>query len=121
MRVGQSFVPDHTGAVRIDDLVREFHAFYLDRQRSGEPVEFGVPLLADPAAASHDEIKRLIVRYPLDRASSSRAFWNTAAVKELSDLSSSSGTSCASTSCSMFRTASTSNYATTTHETHNRE
>lgn len=47
--------------------MREFHAFYLDRQRAGEPVEFGVPLLADPAAASHDEIKRLIVRYPLDR------------------------------------------------------
>lgn len=58
---------NHHGEVLLDALVAEFHAFYLDRHRSGLPVEFDVPLLVDPARASPAAIRRLVVRYPLDR------------------------------------------------------
>ncbi len=58
---------DRNGTVAIDDLVREFHAFYLQRQQDGKPTEFGVPLLNDATTASHEAIKQLVVRNPLDR------------------------------------------------------
>jgi hypothetical protein len=58
---------DRNGVVKIDALVREFHSYYLRRQQDGKVAEFGVPLLANPASVSHEAIKRLIVRYPLDR------------------------------------------------------
>lgn len=55
------------GEVLLDALVAEFHAFYLERHQRGLPVEFGVPLLADPSLASPAEVRRLVLRYPLDR------------------------------------------------------
>src|SRR5919202_1218532 len=58
---------DRNGVVKIDALVREFHSYSLRSQQDGKVAEFGVPLLANPASVSHEAIKRLIVRYPLDR------------------------------------------------------
>ena len=58
---------NRNGEVRLDDLTHAFKAFYVQRQQQGLPTEFGVPLLADPTAASEAQIKQLIVRYPLDR------------------------------------------------------
>jgi hypothetical protein len=58
---------DRNGKVQMDDLAREFHDFYLQRQRQGLPVEFDVPLLEDPASAERAALKRLIVKNPLDR------------------------------------------------------
>ena len=58
---------DRNGEVRLDDLVTEFHAFYLRRHRDGLPVESGVPLLDDPTRADHEAIKQLIVKHPLER------------------------------------------------------
>jgi hypothetical protein len=58
---------DRNGEVRLDDLAQEFRAFYIQRKHDGSPTEFGVTLLSDPESASIEEVKRLIVRYPLDR------------------------------------------------------
>jgi hypothetical protein len=58
---------DRRGEVHLEALVADFHAFYLDRHRQGLPVEFDVPLLADPTVASQAALRRLVVRYPLDR------------------------------------------------------
>jgi len=55
------------GEVKMDDLVREFRAFYIQRQKDGLPVEFNVPLLSDPQSTSNMEIKQLIVKNPLNR------------------------------------------------------
>jgi hypothetical protein len=60
-------VVDREGIASIDDVVREFRAFYIQRYEAGQPVEFGVRLLKDPATASDSEIKQLIVKYPLNR------------------------------------------------------
>jgi hypothetical protein len=51
----------------MDELVKEFRDFYIQRAASGLPVEFGVPLLADPASASDRAIMRLIITNPLER------------------------------------------------------
>ena len=48
------------GEVKMDDLVREFRAFYIERQKDGLPVEFNVPLLSNPQSTSNMEIKQLI-------------------------------------------------------------
>lgn len=58
---------NHHGEVALDALVSEFHAFYLERHQRGLPVEFDVPLLLDPTQASPATVRRLVVRYPLDR------------------------------------------------------
>lgn len=58
---------NRNGEVRIDDLVQEFKAFYVQRQEAGLSVEFGVPLLDDPQAISDNQIKQLIIKNPLDR------------------------------------------------------
>lgn len=58
---------DREGKVKMDDLVKEFKAFYIQRAMEGLPVEFDVPLLKDPAAASDKAIMRLIVTNPLER------------------------------------------------------
>lgn len=58
---------DRNGEARLDDLMTEFHTFYLRRHRDGLPVEFGVPLLDDPTTAAPEAIKRLIVKNPLER------------------------------------------------------
>jgi hypothetical protein len=57
---------NRNGEVKLDDLAREFHDFYLQRYRSGHPVEFGGPL-ANPIDLDLPAIKRLIIKYPLDR------------------------------------------------------
>ena len=58
---------NRNGEVNIDDLVREFKAFYIQRQIGGLPVEYNAPALADPLSVSDNKVKQLIVKYPLDR------------------------------------------------------
>ena len=58
---------DRNGEVKLDDLAHEFRAFYTQRKYDGLTTEFGVALLDDPEAASIDAVKRLIMKYPLDR------------------------------------------------------
>ena len=58
---------DRDGKVKMEDLVKEFRDFYVQRAMSGLPVEFGVPLLKDPASASDRAIRRLIITNPLER------------------------------------------------------
>jgi hypothetical protein len=55
------------GKVKMEDLVKEFKDFYVQRAMSRLPVEFGVPLLKDPASASDRAIRRLIITNPLER------------------------------------------------------
>jgi hypothetical protein len=55
------------GEVDIDELTREFRAFYVRRQLEGLPVEFGPPLLADPQAVGEAQLRQLIVQNPLER------------------------------------------------------
>jgi hypothetical protein len=58
---------DREGKVKMDDLVREFRDFYLQRANQGLPVETGATLLNDPTTASENEIRRLIITNPLQR------------------------------------------------------
>ena len=58
---------DREGKAKMDDIVKEFRAFYVQRAISGSDVEFGVPLLRDPMQASDKELKRLIIQMPLER------------------------------------------------------
>lgn len=58
---------DRKGKVKLDDLVKEFKEFYIQRAKAGLPVEFGVTLLENPESASDNAIKRLIVQNPLER------------------------------------------------------
>ena len=58
---------DRDGKVKMDDLVKEFRDFYVQRAMSGLPVEFGVPLLKDPISVSDKDIRRLIIQMPLNR------------------------------------------------------
>jgi hypothetical protein len=58
---------DRDGKVKMDDLVKEFRDFYVQRAMSEQPVEFGVPLLKDPTTASDRAIMRLIITNPLER------------------------------------------------------
>jgi len=58
---------DREGKVNMDDLVREFRDFYIQRANQGLPVETGATLLNDPAAVSDNELKRLIITNPLQR------------------------------------------------------
>ncbi len=51
----------------MEDIVKEFRAFYVQRAMSGLDVEFGVPLLQDPTKASDKELRRLIIQMPLER------------------------------------------------------
>ncbi len=58
---------DREGKVKIDDLVREFRDFYVQRASMGQPLERGDSPLADPTKPSDNTIKRLIITYPLER------------------------------------------------------
>ena len=58
---------DREGKAKMDDIVKEFRAFYVQRAISGLDVEFGVPLSRDPMQASDKELKRLIIQMPLER------------------------------------------------------
>ncbi|NTW04219.1 MAG: restriction endonuclease, partial [Oscillochloris sp.] len=55
------------GEVQLDDLAAEFQAFYIQRQCADLPIEFGVPLLENPAGVEIEAIKRLIIKHPLER------------------------------------------------------
>jgi hypothetical protein len=58
---------DRNGEIALDALAREFRAFYARRRLQGLPIEFGGPPLDDPATVSDAQLKRLIVRHPLER------------------------------------------------------
>ncbi len=58
---------DRDGKVKMEDLVKEFRDFYVQRAMSGLPAEFRVPLLKDPVLASDNAIRRLIINNPLER------------------------------------------------------
>lgn len=58
---------NRNGEVRMSELAEEFRDFYIRRQQAGYTIEFGVPLLENPTAASLNAITRLIAKYPLER------------------------------------------------------
>lgn len=58
---------NRNGEVKMEDLVQEFHDFYVQRLRDNLPIEFGVPLLVDPTTATSDAIRKLIMKHPLER------------------------------------------------------
>src|SRR5260221_6998540 len=58
---------DREGKVKIDDLVREFRDYYVQRINTGQPLERDSSLMARPAEASDLAIKRLIITNPLER------------------------------------------------------
>lgn len=55
------------GEASLDALAAEFHAFYLERQQQGLITEPDGPLAADLSSVSRDTVKRLLLKYPLDR------------------------------------------------------
>jgi hypothetical protein len=55
------------GEINIDELTREFRAFYLARQQAGLPVEFGPPNLTDTSSTSDSRLRQLIIQNPLER------------------------------------------------------
>jgi hypothetical protein len=58
---------DRDGKVKMDDLVKEFRDFYVQRAMSGLLIEKGVPLLKDPISVSDKDIRKLIIQMPLNR------------------------------------------------------
>ena len=58
---------DREGKVKIDDLVREFRDYYVQRVDAGWPLEQDSSLMAHPTEASDLAIKRLIITNPLER------------------------------------------------------
>jgi hypothetical protein len=58
---------NRNGEIHIDDLIREFRAFYLARRQEGLPVEFGPPDLTDTSSISDTRLRQLIVHNPLER------------------------------------------------------
>lgn len=58
---------NYDGEIALDALAAEFRAYYVQRRLNGVPVEFNVPLLAEPIEAPLEQIKRLIVTNPLER------------------------------------------------------
>lgn len=57
---------DRNGEARLEDLAREFHRFYLERQAAGLPTEDDGPMV-DPASAAPADVAELIVKHPLHR------------------------------------------------------
>jgi len=58
---------DREGKVKIDNLVREFRDYYVQQLNAGHPLEHNSSLMAQPAEASDQAIKRLIITNPLER------------------------------------------------------
>jgi Restriction endonuclease len=58
---------DRDGKVKMDDLVKEFRDFYVQRALSGLLIEKDVPLLQDPISVSDKDIRKLIIQMPLNR------------------------------------------------------
>jgi hypothetical protein len=58
---------DRDGKVKIDDLVKEFRDYYIQRANAEDPLEQDSSLMAHPANASDHAVKRLIITNPLER------------------------------------------------------
>ncbi len=58
---------DREGKVKIDDLTTEFKNYYMQQLNIGHPLEQDASLMAHPAAASNEEIKRLLITMPIQR------------------------------------------------------
>jgi hypothetical protein len=58
---------DRSGQVHMADLVCAFRTFYVERQQAGEPPEYGGPMSENPADVPDNEVRRLLLKYPLDR------------------------------------------------------
>jgi hypothetical protein len=58
---------DREGKVKIDDLVKEFRDYYMQRTNADQPLEQGCSPMTHPTEASDRDIKRLIIKYPLER------------------------------------------------------
>ena len=58
---------DRDGKVKMEDLVKEFRDFYVQRAMSGLLIEKDVPLLQDPISVSDKDIRKLIIQMPLNR------------------------------------------------------
>ena len=58
---------DREGKVKIDNLVKEFRDYYVERASKGRPLERSASPLSDPTRPSDNEIKRLIITHPLER------------------------------------------------------
>lgn len=57
---------NRNGEVHLDDLAREFHAYYLARQHAGLPTESD-GLMVDPSSATLEDVMALILKHPLHR------------------------------------------------------
>jgi superfamily II DNA or RNA helicase len=55
---------DQRGRARVDEVVRLFHAFYLDRKRRGLPVERPSMRMAEASRLSEDEIRTVMLGMP---------------------------------------------------------
>lgn len=58
---------DRQGKVKIDDLVKEFRDYYIQRENAGEPLERSGSLMVNPINASDLDVKKLIITNPLER------------------------------------------------------
>jgi hypothetical protein len=58
---------DREGKVKINDLIKEFRAYYIQQIEAGHPLEQSRSLMASPKKASDQAIKQLIVTNPLER------------------------------------------------------
>lgn len=58
---------DREGKVKMEDLVKEFRDFYVQRATKGLPVEIGATILNNPGIVSDTELRRLIITNPLER------------------------------------------------------
>ncbi len=58
---------DREGKVRMEDLIKEFREFYIQRVNAGLPAEIRSSILREPDKVSDNDIKQRIVDMPLDR------------------------------------------------------
>jgi len=58
---------DREGKVKMDDLVKAFREYYVRQIQAGQPLEQTASPMANPTQPSDNEIKRLIITYPLER------------------------------------------------------
>ena len=58
---------DREGKVKIDDLVKEFRDYYVQQLAAGQPLERDASIMAHPAEADNEEIKRLLIEMPIQR------------------------------------------------------
>lgn len=58
---------DRNGEATLAAIGAEFRAFYVARRLAGQIVEFGPPDISDPVAVSDADLRRIIVKNPLER------------------------------------------------------